>query len=48
MKTAIAIIYFILFGFVWPHWIGGRTRGAGTVACLAAPWAAYWFGWWLR
>lgn len=44
MRLALAITYFATFGFWWPVYIGKRTRGALSLACIAAPWIGFWVG----
>lgn len=48
MKLIIVLSYFALFGVIWPYWVGGRTRGNVTVLCLAAPWVAFWLGYFAK
>jgi len=40
----LAIIYFALFGFVWPFYLSSRTRGALFLACWTAPIVEFYFG----
>lgn len=40
----LAIIYFILFGIVWPFYLASRVRGKLWALCMLAPCVAFFFG----
>ena len=48
MRHAIAILYFVAFGFFFPAWVTKRARGIVALGAIAAPWIAFWCGWFAR
>lgn len=48
MKTFLAVTYFVAFGFVFPAWVIKRSRGVVAMCAIAAPWVAFWMGFFAR
>jgi hypothetical protein len=48
MKILLLVVYFVLFGFVWPVYLSNRMRGRLMLTSMAAPWLAFWLVWFAR
>jgi hypothetical protein len=47
-EMILGLGYLGVFGFLWPYYIAGRTRGAATMIACAVPFFAALFGWFAK